>query len=99
LGVIVLIGVVRLGGIVVKNAIVLVDGMNRRRREGVEKAEAIVALGQIRLRPILMTTLTTVLGITPMAITVMGGLLVATLLTLVVIPTADAVFDRKRFAG
>ena len=112
LSVIVLIGVVMLAGIVVKNAIVLVDCINRLRREGMEKAEAIVAAGQIRLRPILMTTLTTILGLTPMAlglgegaeirgpmaITVIGGLLVSTALTLVVIPTAYSVFDRKRFA-
>ena len=113
LSVIVLIGVVMLAGIVVKNAIVLVDCINRLRREGMAKAEAIVAAGQIRLRPILMTTLTTILGLTPMAlglgegaeirgpmaITVIGGLLVSTLLTLVVIPTAYSVFDRKRFAA
>ncbi len=112
LSVIVLIGVVMLAGIVVKNAIVLVDCVNRLRREGMEKADAIVAAGRIRLRPILMTTLTTILGLTPMAlglgegaeirgpmaITVIGGLLVSTALTLVVIPTAYSVFDRKRFA-
>ena len=109
--VIVLIGGVMLAGIVVKNAIVLVDCINRLRREGMERAEAIVAAGRIRLRPILMTTLTTILGLTPMAlglgegaeirgpmaITVIGGLFVSTALTLVVIPTAYSVFDRKRF--
>ncbi len=111
LSVIVLIGVVMLAGIVVKNAIVLVDCVNRLRREGMEKEEAILAASRIRLRPILMTTLTTILGLTPMAlglgegaeirgpmaITVIGGLLVSTALTLVVIPTAYSVFDRKRF--
>ena len=111
--VIVLIGVIMLAGIVVKNAIVLVDCINRLRREGMAKTEAIVAGGRIRLRPILMTTLTTVLALTPMAlgfgegaeirgpmaITVIGGLLVSTVLTLVVIPTAYSVFDRKRFAA
>lgn len=109
--VIVLIGVVMLAGIVVKNAIVLVDCINRLRASGMEKAEAIVAAGRMRLRPILMTTLTTILGLTPMAlglgagaeirspmaVTVIGGLLVSTALTLVVIPTAYSVFDRKRF--
>lgn len=109
--VIVLIGVVMLAGIVVKNAIVLVDCINRLRRSGVEKTEAIVAAGRMRLRPILMTTLTTILGLTPMAlglgagaeirspmaVTVIGGLLVSTALTLVVIPTAYSVFDRKRY--
>ena len=113
ISVIVLIGMVMLAGIVVKNAIVLVDCINRLRRDGMAKAEAIVAAGQIRLRPILMTTLTTILALTPMAlglgegaeirgpmaITVIGGLAVSTLLTLVVIPTAYAVFDRKRFAA
>ena len=112
ISVIVLIGVVMLAGIVVKNAIVLVDCINRLRRDGMAKAEAIVAAGEIRLRPILMTTLTTILALAPMAlglgegaeirgpmaITVIGGLAVSTLLTLVVIPTAYAVFDRKRFA-
>ncbi len=112
LSVIVLIGVVMLAGIVVKNAIVLVDCVNRLRREGMARTEAIVAAGRIRLRPILMTTLTTILGLTPMAlglgegaeirgpmaITVIGGLLTATLLTLIVIPTAYSVFDRKSIA-
>ena len=111
--VIVLIGVVMLAGIVVKNAIVLVDCINRLRRDGMDKAEAIVAGGRIRLRPILMTTLTTILALTPMAlglgegaeirgpmaITVIGGLLVSTALTLIVIPTAYSVFDRKRFTA
>lgn len=109
--VIVLIGVVMLAGIVVKNAIVLLDCINRLRASGMEKTEAIVAAGRMRLRPILMTTLTTVLGLTPMAlglgagaeirspmaVTVIGGLLVSTALTLIVIPTAYSVFDRKRF--
>lgn len=109
--VIVLIGVVMLAGIVVKNAIVLVDCINRLRRSGMEKTEAIVTAGRMRLRPILMTTLTTILGLTPMAlglgagaeirspmaVTVIGGLLVSTALTLIVIPTAYSVFDRKRF--
>lgn len=111
--VIVLIGVVMLAGIVVKNAIVLVDCINRLRRDGMEKTEAIVAAGRIRLRPILMTTMTTILGLLPMAlgfgegaeirgpmaVTVIGGLLGSTLLTLVVIPTAYQVADRKEFAS
>ena len=103
--VIVLIGVVMLAGIVVKNAIVLVDCINRLRRDGMDKAEAIVAGGRIRLRPILMTTLTTILALTPMAlglgegaeirgpmaITVIGGLLVSTAL--------DADRDPDRLLG
>ncbi len=100
--VIVLIGVIMLTGIVVNNAIVLIDCVNRLRREGMDKLEAVVRAGHIRLRPILMTTLTTVLGLLPMAIawgegselraplaiTVLFGLALATLLTLVVIPAA-----------
>jgi HAE1 family hydrophobic/amphiphilic exporter-1 len=107
--VLVLIGAVMLAGIVVNNAIVLIDAINRRRRkEGQALQEAIVGAGRERLRPILMTTATTVLGLTPMAlglgegselrtplaITVIGGLVVATLLTLVVIPCLYRVFSR-----
>jgi HAE1 family hydrophobic/amphiphilic exporter-1 len=100
LDVLVLIGCVMLAGIVVNNAIVLVDAVNRRRREGEDIDGALRGAGRERLRPILMTTTTTVLGLMPMAfglgpgdelraplaITVIGGLLGATILTLVVIP-------------
>jgi HAE1 family hydrophobic/amphiphilic exporter-1 len=100
ISVIVLIGAVMLVGIVVNNAIVLIDKVNQLRRAGHAKADAIIQACHIRLRPILMTTLTTVLGLTPMAlaigegaelrsplaITVSFGLLLSTLLTLVVIP-------------
>ncbi len=100
--VIVLIGVVMLVGIVVNNAIVLIDKVNRLRQEGFGKEEAVVRACRVRLRPIVMTTLTTVLGLLPMAlalgegselrsplaITVSSGLLLSTLLTLVVIPAA-----------
>jgi len=100
LTVIVLIGAILLVGIVVNNAIVLIDGINRYRREGMSKLEAVVYAGHVRLRPILMTTLTTILGLVPtaigwgdggelrapLAITVMAGLSTSTLLTLVVIP-------------
>jgi len=102
ISVIVLIGTVMLVGIVVNNAIVLIDTVNRLRRAGVAKDEALLRAGHVRLRPILMTTLTTILGLLPMAlswgegaelraplaITVAGGLLLRTLLTLVVIPAA-----------
>ena len=100
ISVLVLIGAIMLAGIVVNNAIVLVDAVNRRRREGQEIDVALVGAGRERLRPILMTTATTVLALFPMAlglgagdelraplaITVIGGLTVATFLTLLVIP-------------
>ncbi|HUG99849.1 MAG TPA: efflux RND transporter permease subunit [Gammaproteobacteria bacterium] len=102
------IGLIMLAGIVVNNAIVLVDLINQLRRDGMERTAAIMEAGRSRLRPILMTTLTTVLGLlpmalgfgegaevrTPMAITVIGGLIVATLLTLVVIPVVYTLLDR-----
>jgi HAE1 family hydrophobic/amphiphilic exporter-1 len=110
LSVVVFIGIILLAGIVVNNAIVLVDYINHLRREGMEKLEAIVKAGSVRLRPILMTTLTTVLGLlpmafglgegaeirTPMAITVIAGLISSTVLTLIVIPTMYAVMDRSK---
>ena len=109
ISVVVLIGVVLLTGIVVNNAIVLVDFINQRRRAGLSKLEAIVDAGQARIRPIFMTTTTTVLGLLPMAlgigegaelraplaITVIGGLTFATILTLVVIPVVYATVDRR----
>jgi len=100
LSVISMIGTIFLVGVVVNNAIVLIDAINRLRRQGMEKLEAIVEACLIRIRPILMTTLTTVLGLLPMAIgvgegaelrqplaiVVCVGLLVSTLLTLIVLP-------------
>jgi len=111
ISVVVFIGAILLVGIVVNNAIVLVDLINQLRMEGMEKGEAIVEAGRLRLRPILMTTLTTTLGLlplaiglgdgaelrAPMAITVIGGLTISTLLTLVVIPVMYAVLDRKTY--
>ncbi|MFQ5604991.1 MAG: efflux RND transporter permease subunit [bacterium] len=110
ISVVVLIGMIMLAGIVVNNAIVLIDYINRLRKQGLAKREAIKQAGQVRLRPILMTTLTTVLGLlpmalglgegaelrTPMAVTVIGGLLMGTLLTLVVIPTVYDVVVREK---
>jgi HAE1 family hydrophobic/amphiphilic exporter-1 len=107
--VIVLIGVVMLAGIVVNNAIVLIDRVNQLRRTGLDKLAAVVQAGHVRLRPILMTTLTTVLGLLPMslslgegaelraplAITVSFGLLLSTLLTLVVIPAVYMVVPSR----
>jgi len=95
-----MIGMIMLAGIVVNNAIVLVDAVNLRRDQGQSRLEAIMSAGPVRLRPILMTTLTTVLGLMPMAIGlgegsesmapmaqfVVGGLLLSTLLTLIFIP-------------
>ena len=108
----VLIGLIILAGIVVNNAIVLVDYANQLRQEGRSKIDALIEAGQVRLRPILMTTLTTVLGLLPMviafgegselrvplAITLIGGLSVATLLTLVVIPVVYSLMTRERRA-
>jgi HAE1 family hydrophobic/amphiphilic exporter-1 len=105
------IGVIMLAGIVVNNAIVLVDLINQLQAQGMEKISAIMEAGRARLRPILMTTLTTALGLlpmaigfgegsevrTPMAITVIGGLLVSTLLTLIVIPVVYSLLDRKKW--
>ena len=100
ISVVVLIGVIMLTGIVVNNAIVLVDYINQLRRSGTELQEAIVEAAQTRLWPIMMTTATTVLGLlpmaigvgegaelrAPMAITVIGGLIAGTLVTLLLVP-------------
>jgi HAE1 family hydrophobic/amphiphilic exporter-1 len=109
ISVVVLIGAILLAGIVVNNAIVLIDLINQLRAKGMAKLEAIVEGGRLRLRPILMTTLTTTLGLlplavgfgegaeirSPMAITVIGGLTVSTVLTLIVIPVVYSLVDRK----
>lgn len=112
MSVISMVGVVMLAGIVVNNAIVLVDAINQRRAEGMPQQAAIVAAGRDRLRPILMTSATTILGLLPLAlaqgpgaelrralaIAVIGGLVVATALTLVVIPAVYRLIDRKTYA-
>jgi HAE1 family hydrophobic/amphiphilic exporter-1 len=109
LSVVVFIGLIMLAGIVVKNAIVLIDRVNQLREEGVDKINAIIQAAESRLRPISMTTLCTLLGFmplaigvgdgnevrAPMAITVIGGLLVSTLLTLIVIPAVYVLLDRR----
>jgi len=111
ISVIVLIGVIMLTGIVVNNAIVLVDRINQLRYKGVDKLTAIMEASRSRFRPIIMTSLTTILGLAPLAfssgegaelraplaITVMSGLLVATLLTLLLIPVLYSLFDRKTY--
>jgi len=110
ISVMVLIGLVILAGIVVNNAIVLIDAANQLRAEGRAKVEALIEAGSLRLRPILMTMLTTVLGLlpmavaigegaelrTPLALTLMGGLLGGTFLTLIVIPVVYSVMDRSK---
>ncbi len=107
LSVVVFLGAIMLAGIVVNNAIVLVDYTGQLKARGMSTAEALAMAGQVRLRPILMTTLTTMLGLMPMAlgmgdgaeiraplaITVIAGLGLSTLLTLVVIPTLYAGVD------
>ena len=109
LSVVVFIGLIMLAGIVVNNAIVLVDYINTLRRGGLEKTEAIIRAGRVRLRPIFMTTATTVLALlpmalglgegaeirTPMALTVIVGLTSSTVLTLIVIPTVYSLLDRR----
>jgi hydrophobic/amphiphilic exporter-1 (mainly G- bacteria), HAE1 family len=107
--VVVFIGLILLVGIVVKNAIVLIDKVNQLREEGVDKRNALIQAAESRLRPIIMTTITTLLGFaplafmggegaeikSPMAITVIGGLTVSTVLTLIVIPVVYNLLDRK----
>jgi len=111
IGLPVLIGFVMLGGIAVNNGIVMVDYINQLKRRGVEKKEAILQASAVRLRPVLITAFTTILGMlpmalstsegaemrAPMAITVIGGLVATTFLTLFVIPIIYSLFDRVKF--
>lgn len=108
LSVIALIGLVMLAGIVVNNAIVLIDYINQLRRAGKPLYDSLIIAGNRRLRPIMMTTTTTVLGLlpmalglgsgaemrTPLAVTVIGGLLLSTILTLVIIPALYSLVHR-----
>jgi HAE1 family hydrophobic/amphiphilic exporter-1 len=110
LSVIAAMGAVLLIGIVVKNGVVLVDYINLMRARGYEMVEAIALSGRSRLRPVLMTALTTILGMLPLAlstgegseiwrpmgITVIGGLVFSTFLTLVIVPVVYMVFMRRR---
>ncbi|MBI3080286.1 MAG: efflux RND transporter permease subunit, partial [candidate division NC10 bacterium] len=107
LSVISLIGVIMMVGIVVSNAILLVDTVNLRRREGTALHAAILRAGRARLRPILMTSLLGLLPMAlglgegaeanaPLAIAVIGGLAVSTLLTLVFIPVLYVLFEERR---
>lgn len=104
-----LIGFIMLCGIIVNNGIVLVDYINRLRRDGKERVEAIVEAGKTRMRPILITALTTILGLSvmalgigtgaemmqPLAIVCIGGLVYATFMTLYIIPVIYDAFNKK----
>lgn len=108
--VIAMVGFVMLAGIIVNNGIVMVDFINQLRREGMAKKEAIVEAGKARLRPILMTALTTILSMIPMvlgmgegsemmqpmAVTMAGGLIYGTLLTLIVVPCIYDIFNKNK---
>ncbi|MCP5054334.1 MAG: efflux RND transporter permease subunit [bacterium] len=108
IGITVYIGMITLVGIVVNNAIILIDYINTLRKRGMEKLEAIMQAGKVRLRPILITTSTTVLGLlpmalglgegaeirVPMAVSVIAGLLSATFLTLILIPVVYNKFSK-----
>jgi HAE1 family hydrophobic/amphiphilic exporter-1 len=99
-------------GIVVNNGIVLVDYTNLLRKRGLNLYEAVQEAGRSRLRPVLMTSLTTILGMLPMAlnrgmgrelysplgVTMIGGLLVSTIITLLVVPTFYAILHRREQA-
>ena len=103
------VGMIMLMGIVVNNGIVLVDYTNLLRKRGYKLYDAIQEAGRSRLRPVLMTTFTTILGMVPMAtssgmgreaysplgITMIGGLLVSTLITLFLVPTIYAIFHNR----
>ena len=109
--VIAMIGFIMLSGIIVNNGIVLVDYINQLRQNGMEKKDAIVEAGRTRLRPIIMTALTTILGLStlamdmgmgadmiqPMAVVTIGGLLYGTLLTLFVVPCIYDILNRKNY--
>lgn len=104
------VGIIMLVGIVVKNGIVLVDYINLNRGRGMGVIQAVVRGGKSRLRPVLMTTLTTILGMMPlaftksegsemwkpMAITVIGGLTISTLFTLIIVPTFYTMFAGRK---
>jgi len=100
-------GAIGLTGIVVNDSIVLVEFINNLRRQGVDRRESIVKAGQLRLRPVLLTTITTALGLAPtaygigggdpflrpMALTIVWGIVCATVLTLIALPCIYAIID------
>ena len=104
------IGIIMLAGIAVNDSIILVDAINRHKARGMELRDAIILAGEIRIRPIIMTSLTTILALlpltlgygesaalrSPMAIAVISGLITSTLLTLVVIPCVYYVFEKVK---
>ena len=104
-----MLGFLVLAGVVVNNGIVFVDSINQLRLEGLERTEAILRTGRTRVRPVLMTALTTILAMStmalglgdgaemtqPMAIVTIGGLSYATLLTLVVVPVLYDILRKK----
>jgi HAE1 family hydrophobic/amphiphilic exporter-1 len=104
-----MVGIIMLVGIVVNNGIVMIDAANQFREQGLERTEAIAQASRLRMRPVLMTSLTTMLAMTPLALeigegsagwgamakAVIGGLLAATVLTLIVVPTMYTLFARK----
>ena len=106
-----MVGFVMLSGIIVNNGIVLVDYINQLRKDGMEKRAAIEEAGRARLRPIVMTALTTILGLVtmamgmgmgadmvqPMAIVTIGGLIYGTLLTLFVVPCIYDILNRRHY--
>ena len=108
--VIAMLGFIMLAGLIVNNGIVLIDYINQARRAGMSKHEAIIDAGKTRVRPILMTALTTILAMStsavgfgdgsemmkPMAITIIGGLVYGTILTLIVIPCIYDAFNREK---
>ncbi|MBO8165398.1 MAG: efflux RND transporter permease subunit [Brevibacillus sp.] len=112
LGFMAMMGVISLAGIVVRNGIVLIEFVEEARREGVELKQAVIQAGEARLRPILLTTMTAVAGLMPlalsgdvlfepMAVTIISGLLFSTMLTLIVVPsfyTVLAIRKEKRRA-
>ena len=106
-----MMGIVGLTGIVVNDSIVLVDFVNSLRAKGIERRESIIQAGQLRLRPVLLTTITTAVGLTPtaygiwggdpflkpMALTIVWGIVCATVLTLIVLPCIYAIVDDIAF--
>src|SRR5690606_35169245 len=105
-----MLGFLVLSGVVVNNGIVFVDYTNQLRERNIETKEALVLAGKTRMRPILMTAITTILGLStlsfgvgvgaemvqPLAITAIGGLTYATILTLIVVPVMYSLFHKKK---